>query len=80
MTTKQLQSFIKWLRAERISYSHLSAGGITLDGVVDMKAVDEIKAAPETPRPTVYQKFGGDLLRQPTAKKSEVTPDEAVID
>lgn len=78
--TKALQSMILWLRAQRISFQHISAGGITLDGVVDMKAVDEAKATPPEEKLTVYQKFGGALLTQPTAKKSEVVPEEAQID
>jgi hypothetical protein len=78
--TKALQSLILWLRKERISYQHLSAGGFTLDGVVDLKAVDEAKATPEEPRPTVYQRYGGDLLKQPTVKKGDAVPDEAMID
>lgn len=80
MTVKQLQAFVLWLRKERISYSHLSAGGITLDGVVDLKAVDEAKATPEEPRKSVYQKFGAGLYEQPTVKKSEAVPEEAQID
>lgn len=80
MTVKQVRELITWLRKERISYTTLSAGGITLDGVVDMKAVDEAKATPEEPRPTMYQKYGGALLSQPTVKKNDAVPDEAMVE
>lgn len=80
MTLKQVQSLVLWLRREKISYTHLSAGGVVLDGVVDGKLAEDAKPVKEEPKPTMYQKFGGDLVRQPLAKPSEVTPDEAVID
>ena len=80
MTTKQLQAFIKWLRAERISYTTLSAGGVTLDGVVDLKAVDESKPTKPEEKQTMYQRFGGALLTQPSAKRSDAVPDEAMSD
>lgn len=78
--TKALQSMILWLRAQRISFQHISAGGITLDGVIDLKQVDDAKATPEEPRPTMYQRFAGKAFEQPHLKKNETIPDEAQID
>lgn len=80
MTTKQLQTLIKWLRAERISFSTISAGGITLDGVVDLKMAEFEPAKPEPDRPSMYERYGADLLRQPSAKASDMIPDEALSD
>jgi hypothetical protein len=81
MTTKQLQAFILWLRREKIAYSSLSAGGVTLDGVVDMKAIEAPadKTAPG-PRETMYERYGAELMKQPAAKPTETVPDEAMID
>lgn len=80
MTLKQLQSFVKWLRAERITYTSISAGGVTLDGVVDGKL--EREAAKEKPeaRQSAYERYGADLLKQPAAKVSERTPEEAELE
>ena len=80
MTLKQVQSLVLWLRKERISYTTLSAGGVTLDGVVDGKAVDDAKPRKEEPRQTAFERYGADLLRQPTAKKSDSIPEEALDD
>lgn len=79
MTPKQLRDFILWCREERISFTHITAGGITLDGVVDGKADAPPPAKPE-PRPTAFQRYGGDMLTQPSAKKSDLIPDEALDD
>jgi hypothetical protein len=79
MTIKQLQAMIKWLRAERISYSSLIANGFELHGVVDGKTEATAAEKPQ-PRPSMYERFGAELLKQPTAKPSEVVPDEALSD
>ncbi len=76
---KTLQSFILWLRREKIAYSHLSAGGVTLDGVVDMK-IESRPADKAEPRETMFEKYGAELLKQPAAKPSETTPDEAFLE
>ena len=80
MTTKQLQSFILWLRKERISYTTLSAGGVTLDGVVDLK-VETAPAdkTPPEPRLSMFEKYAGDLMRKP-ATPNDIVPDEAIVD
>lgn len=80
MTTKQFQALVKWLRSERISYTTLSAGGITLDGVVDLKMVEQEPTKPEPDRPSMYERYGADLLRQPSSKASDMIPDEALSD
>lgn len=79
MTLKQVKELVLWLRREKISYTHLSAGGITLDGVVDMKSE---RAMPEKapPRETMFERYGAELLKQPQAKPSETVPDEALLD
>ncbi len=80
MMLKQLQSMILWLRKERIAYTTLSAGGVTLDGVVDGKLEYPVdKSLPEA-RKSMYERYGAELLKQPTAKPSETVPDEALID
>jgi hypothetical protein len=79
MTIKDLKALVLWLRSEQIAYSTLTAGDVTIDGVIDLKQ-DPGKPAAIEAKPTMYQKFGGELLRQPTAKRSEVVPDEAMID
>jgi len=70
------------LRKEGIAYTTLTVGDVTLDGVIDTKA--DIAAAeqrkPAEPRPTMYEKFGAELLKQPTAKPSETVPEEALLD
>lgn len=78
--TKALKDLMTWLRREKIAYSTISAGGITLDGVVDLKQVDDAKPTKDEPKPTMYQKFGGALLAQPTVKKGATVPDEAMTD
>lgn len=78
MTLKQLQSFIKWLRAEKISYHSISAGGVVLEGVVDGK-IERVEAKPE-PRESLYQQYGKELLRKSPGKPSEAIPDEALVD
>ena len=80
MTTKQFQALVKWLRSERISYTTLSAGGITLDGVVDLKMVEQEPTKLEPDRPSMYERYGADLLRQPSAKPSDLVPDEAMTE
>ena len=81
MTTKQLQSFILWLRKERISYTTLSAGGVTLDGVIDLKAEQPTgKPTPVEPRESMYERYGAELLKQPAAKPTETVPDEALLE
>lgn len=80
MTIKQIQSFMLWLRRERIAYATLSAGGVTLDGVVDLKMVTQEKPTPAQPRETMFERYGAELLRQPAAKPSEGIPDEALVE
>ena len=81
MTTKQLQAFILWLRRERISYTALSAGGVTLDGVIDLKAEQPTgKPTPVEPRESMYERYGAELLKQPAAKPTETVPDEALLE
>ena len=79
MTPKQLREFILWARSERISFTTISAGGITLDGVVDGKADAPPPPKPE-PRPTAYERYGGGLLQQPNTKQKDTIPDEAIVD
>ena len=80
MTTKQLQAFIKWLRAEKITYTTLVAGGVTLDGVVDGKVERDATRPESVVRESMFERYGGELLKQPAAKASEVVPEEALID
>lgn len=68
------------LRREGISCTTVSAGGVTLDGVIDMKATAPAKATPDAPRETMYERYGAELLRQPAAKASETVPEEAMIE
>lgn len=79
MTTSQLQKFILWLRRERITYTTLSAGGVTLDGVVDGKVERDETKKPE-PRQSMFDRYGAELLKQPAAKPTEVVPEEALTD
>jgi hypothetical protein len=74
MTVKQLQTFILWLRKERISYSTLSAGGVTLDGVVDGKI--ERKADKPVERESMYQRYGGELFKAAATSPAAVVSDE----
>lgn len=78
MTLKQLKEFVLWLRKERIAYTTLSAGGVTLDGVVDMKT-EKPMVKPEL-RESMYERYGSELLKQPAAKPTEQVPEEALID
>lgn len=81
MTTKQLQAFILWLRREKIAYTTLSAGGVKLDGVVDMKIEQPTdKPIPVEPRESMFERFGAELLKQPAAKPTEMVPDEAMLE
>ena len=81
MTTKQLQAFILWLRRERISYTTLSAGGVTIDGVIDLNAEQPTgKPTPVEPRESMYERYGAELLKQPAAKPTETVPDEALLE
>jgi hypothetical protein len=80
MTTKQLQAFVLWLRREGITYTTLSAGGVTLDGVIDTKIERPVDKTPVEPRTSMYERYGAELLKQPAAKPSEVVPDEALLD
>lgn len=79
MTLKQLQAFMLWLRKEKIAYTTLSAGGVTLDGVVDAKMERGASMKAETPL-SAFERYGAELLKQPQAKPSEVVPDEAMIE
>jgi hypothetical protein len=80
MTTKKLREMIRMLRDERIAYTTLSvsAGAVTLDGVIDMKAAAETRPTPPAPRETAFERYGAELLRQPQAKANEVIPEEAM--
>jgi hypothetical protein len=80
MTAKQLREFILWLRKERIAYTTLSAGGVTLDGVVDLKMVSTEKPAPAQPRETMFEKYGAELMKAPAGKPSDAVPDEALVE
>ena len=81
MTVKQLREFMLWLRKEKIGYTTLSAGGITIDGVVDGKIDRPVEKIEETRRPTMFERYGAELLSQPqAAKPSDVIPDEAMDD
>lgn len=81
MTTKKLREMIRMLRDERIAYTTLSvsAGAITLDGVVDLKT--DSKPAKVEPRETMFERYAGDLARQPaTGKPSDMVPEEALVE
>lgn len=80
MTAKALRDLILWLRSEGIAYSSLTAGDITLDGVIDTKAGAQAPQKPVPDRPSMYERYGADLLRQPLASKGEQMPDEAIQD
>lgn len=77
MTTKQLREFLLWLRKERISYTHITAGGVTLDGVVDGKRINP--PAKIEPRVSMYEAYAGELAKVPLVPTDEV-PDEAKVD
>jgi hypothetical protein len=77
---KALKDFMLWLRRERIAYSSLSAGGVTLDGVVDMKIEIPADMAQPEARQTMFERYGAELLKAPAAKPSEGVPDEALLD
>ena len=78
MTTKQLQSFILWLRKERIGYTHLSVGGVTLDGVIDGKLERAPLPKSDRRRETLYEQYGGDLLKSQTPPAAAVTDEERI--
>lgn len=80
MTVKQVRELILWLRHQRIAYTTLSAGGVTLDGVTDLKAEQPTNQAKSEPRQSMYERYGEELLRQPAAKPTDAIPDEAMID
>jgi len=80
VTLKQVQSLVLWLRRERISYTTLSAGGVTLDGVIDGKLADGAPEAKPEPRQTMYARFAGELGKQPQVRPSERVPEEAMDD
>lgn len=80
MTGKQLKEFLLWARSERISFTTISAGGITLDGVIDGKAEVPTDDKKPEPRQTAYQRFGGALYEQPTSKKGATAPEETLQD
>lgn len=75
MTVKQLRDFMLWLREQRISYTHLSAGGVTLDGVVDGGLATGKPEKPE-PRKNMFQTYGEELLNKPASPVDDV-PEEA---
>ena len=78
MTLKQLQSFILWLRKERIGYTTLTAGGVTIDGVVDGK-LERAPAWKAERRQTLYEQYGGELIKQgATAPAAAITDEERV--
>lgn len=80
MSAKQLREIILMLRKERVSFTYLSVGGVTLDGVTDGKLErDVVKPEPTEPRPSMFARYGGELLKQPQAKPNEVIPDEALL-
>lgn len=73
MTSKALRELILWLRKERISYTTLTAGPITIDGVVDGKVERRIDK-PE-PRLSMFAEYGAELL-----KASAVSPSASITD
>lgn len=77
MTAKQVKDFILWLRKERITYSSIQIGGVTLDGVVDVKHAKPVDK-PE-PRASMWDRYGEELLKQPPTPADDV-PDEAKVD
>jgi len=76
MTSKQLRDFILWCRSERISFTSITAGGITLDGVVDGK-IERAKPTKAEPRPSMFERYAQELMNQPEVHPSESVPDEA---
>lgn len=75
MTVKQLREFILWLRKERIGYTTLTAGGVTLDGVVDGK-LERGREAKAEPRKTWIEHYGDELLKASAVDPNGQMPDE----
>lgn len=80
MTTKQLRELIIMLRKEKITYTHLSAGGIVIDGVIDGKIEREATKTEPVARESMYERYGAELLKQPAAKPNELVPEEALLE
>lgn len=80
MNIKQVQALIVMLRKERITYTTLSAGGITLDGVVDGKLERDATKPVVEPRQSMFERYGAELLKQPATKSTEIVPDEAMLE
>lgn len=77
VNTKQVQSFILWMRKERISCTTLHIGNVVIDGMVDGKLVTE--PAKVEPAKSLWQQYGAALLEKPVTRVDDV-PDEAKED
>lgn len=77
MTIKQVRELILWLRKERIAYTTLTAGGVTIDGVVDGK-LERAQPAKAERRPTMYEQYGGELMKSGQAPAAAVTDEERI--
>lgn len=78
MNSKAIKDLILWLRKERISYSSITIGGLTLDGVIDGKA-PTAKVEKVEPRQSAWDRNVQQILNQPASPVDDV-PDEAKID
>lgn len=82
MTEKQLQKFIQMLRKEQITWTTLTIGTLHIDGATDLKLADSrsrLPGARSEPPQTIFEKYGGELLKQPESPVDSV-PDEAKLD
>lgn len=66
------------LRAEGISCSTVSVGGVTLDGVVDTRLHADEPAAKAEPRKGMWEERAEALRQMPAAAKDEVPPETFV--
>ncbi len=68
------------LRREGIRCSHVTVGGVVLDGVHDTKLIADAQPdkKPE-PRKSMFEQYAGELAQMP-ATPVDVVPEEAMID
>lgn len=68
------------LRKEGIACTTVALGGVTLDGVIDLRLRTGAKPVdkPE-PRTSMWDRYGEELLKQPPTPVDDV-PDEAKVD
>ena len=74
---KAAKDWAVWCRKNGFACSSWTAGGVSVDGFRDLRAV-EVTKPPEKPL-TIFEQYGKVLLEQPATRVDDV-PDEAKLD